>query len=53
VFDAVFKMKECIVHTLVNLKKESNAVIFANGKLIPLQAWRGPKGSRRLRPADF
>jgi len=24
-----------------------------NGKAIPLQAWRGPEGSRRLRLPDF
>jgi hypothetical protein len=23
------------------------------GKAIPLQAWRGPEGSRRLRLSDF
>jgi len=23
------------------------------GKAIPLQAWTGPEGSRRLRPPDF
>jgi len=24
-----------------------------NGKAVPLQAWTGPQGSRRLRPTDF
>jgi hypothetical protein len=23
------------------------------GKAIPLEAWRGPEGSRKLRPPDF
>ena len=26
---------------------------FKNGKAIPLQAWTGPEGSRRLRLPDF
>jgi hypothetical protein len=25
----------------------------AKGKAIPLQAWTGPEGSRRVRPQDF
>jgi len=27
--------------------------VKAKGKAIPLQAWTGPEGSRRLRLADF
>jgi len=27
--------------------------VFKKGKAIPLQAWRGPEGSRRLRLPDF
>jgi hypothetical protein len=27
--------------------------IFVTGKAIPLQAWRGSEGSRRLRLPDF
>ena len=27
--------------------------MFGKGKAIPLQAWTGPEGSRRLRLADF
>ena len=27
--------------------------LFAKGKAIPLQAWTGPEGSRRLRLPDF
>jgi len=26
---------------------------MGKGKAIPLQAWKGPKGSRRLRLPDF
>jgi hypothetical protein len=28
-------------------------IIKGKGKAIPLQAWTGPKGSRRLRLEDF
>ena len=27
--------------------------VFQKGKAIPLQAWTGPEGSRRLRLTDF
>jgi hypothetical protein len=27
--------------------------VFCKGKAIPLQAWTGPEGSRRLRLPDF
>jgi hypothetical protein len=27
--------------------------IYYNGKAVPLQAWTGPQGSRRLRPPDL
>jgi len=27
--------------------------LYGKGKAIPLQAWTGPKGSRRLRLPDF
>jgi len=35
--------------------KEFEKVIRGKGKgkAIPLQAWTGPEGSRRLRPPDF
>jgi len=46
-----------IGHTL---RKEAGAVnvetekdVKGKGKAIPLQAWRGPEGSRRLRLPDF
>jgi len=31
----------------------STAVEFNKDKAIPLQAWTGPEGSRRLRLSDF
>jgi len=27
--------------------------IYTNGKSVPLQAWSGPEGSRKLRFSDF
>jgi hypothetical protein len=33
---------------------ETDVIIFkVKGKAIPLQAWTGPEGSRRLRLPDF
>jgi len=32
---------------------KANATPLAKGKTIPLQAWTGPEGSRRLRLPDF
>jgi len=31
----------------------SKFIIHSKGKAIPLQAWTGPDGSRRLRLSDF
>jgi len=31
----------------------TNIIINKKGKAIPLQAWTGPEGSRRLRLPDF
>jgi hypothetical protein len=36
----------CILITLA-------AIIEKNGKAVPLQAWSGPEGSRKLRFPDF
>jgi len=33
--------------------KDSVVIIPVKGKAIPLQAWTGPEGSRRLRLPDF
>jgi len=40
------------------LKEEENHrenwdILMVKGKAIPLQAWTGPEGSRRLRLPDF
>jgi len=37
----------------VILMVEHNKVVKVKGKAIPLQAWAGPKGSRRLRLPDL
>jgi len=42
--------------TLVGLQRHRKKNIVnsrAKGKAIPLQAWTGPEGSRRLRLRDF
>jgi hypothetical protein len=37
-----------------NLKSDIDIRIYIKkGKVIPLQAWTGPEGSRRLRLPDF
>ena len=37
------------------LRKTASTTNFGKdkGKIIPLQTWTGPEGSRRLRPQDF
>ena len=40
--------KHCIAVTLTDYLKE-----IGKGKAIPLQAWTGPDGSRKLRLPDF
>ena len=50
-----------IFHTLKNLAYENNdrpkkfiyTCIYIKGKAVPLQAWSGPKGSRKLRFPDY
>jgi len=37
---------------MVQLADHCNTLSL-KGKAIPLQAWTGPEGSRRLRPPDF
>jgi hypothetical protein len=32
---------------------ETNASVCDKGKAIPLQAWKNPEGSRRMRLPDF
>jgi len=36
-----------------NPKVDYNKILRGKGKEIPLQAWTGPEGSRRLRLPDF
>ena len=35
------------------LTKNDNKITFNKGKAVPLQAWSGPEGSRKLRFPDF
>jgi hypothetical protein len=41
------------VHTLLFYSFKIHFNIISKGKAIPLQAWTGPAGSRRLRLPDF
>jgi len=34
-------------------KNVTHPILFDKGKAIPIQAWTGPEGSRRLRLPDF
>jgi hypothetical protein len=40
-------------HTNKQTNKQTNAVKAGKGKVVPLQAWTGPEGSRKLRFPDF
>jgi len=44
-----------IGHILIDVDKNGDPLyeIKVKGKAIPLQAWTGPEGSRRLRILDF
>jgi len=43
-------MSKCLCRLLNGLLKTVDQI---KGKAIPLQAWSGPEGSRRLRLPDF
>ena len=34
-------------------KPEFNLCMYSKGKVVPLQAWSGPEGSRKLRLPDY
>jgi hypothetical protein len=38
---------------VLRMSKECSKHVKGKGKAIPLQAWTGPEGSRRLRLPDF
>jgi hypothetical protein len=42
-----------MVIVIINFYVLFPSVFDGKGKAIPLQAWTGPKGSRRLMPPDF
>jgi hypothetical protein len=51
-------MKKTMIRTLVDLQLDAqNSYLFTynkgKGKAVPLQAWTGPEGSRKLRLPDF
>jgi len=37
----------------MQLEKSKRFYVAKNGKAVPLQAWTGPEGSRKLRLPDF
>ena len=43
----------CMYVSMYALMSERTYVCLQQGKAIPLQAWTGPEGSRRLRLPDF
>jgi len=49
----------CLYHTTAGEKQyrapghQGDYILEGKGTAIPLQAWRGPEGSRRLRLPDF
>ena len=43
----------CILFNGENISFDASLVIYIEGKAIPLQAWSGPEGSRKLRFPDF
>jgi hypothetical protein len=42
-----------VVITITNKRTYNDQKSYIKGKAIPLQAWTGPEGSRRLRLPDF
>jgi hypothetical protein len=41
------------VHQLVNKKNFDDIKMHGKGKAVPLQAWSGPEGFRKLRFPDY
>jgi len=41
------------IYCNVKMKVDLTSSTYVNGKAIPLQAWTGPDGSRRLRLPDL
>jgi hypothetical protein len=41
------------IQAIYSAKTSQHLVKVVRGKAIPLQAWRDPEGSRRLRLSDF
>jgi len=42
-----------ILRTIFKAIRRKKCIMQVKGKAIPLQAWTGPEGSRRLRLPDF
>ena len=48
----MYRSKHVVTH-LYNTKRLVVLMVNSKGKAVPLQAWTGREGSRRLRPSDF
>ena len=46
-------LRELVINTFPIYTSISNAAVRNIGKSVPLQAWSGPEGSRKLRFLDF
>jgi hypothetical protein len=42
-----------VTTSLGTVKLQYDALSFSKGKAVPLQAWNGPEGSRKLRSPDY
>jgi hypothetical protein len=55
-FGATISLEALVINcqtTRCHIPEGSNLCIHVYGKAVPLQAWNGPEGSRRLRFQDF
>jgi hypothetical protein len=46
---AVYRVKFTFTHEV----HAAYYIFYVKGKVVPIQAWTGPEGSRRLRLPDF
>ena len=46
-------MHGATIKIILSYNPASHSLLKGKGKAVPLQAWTGPEGSRRLRLPDF
>jgi len=49
----MFSLNLGISHKVQNVREVCTQQMLGKGKAVPLQAWSGPEGSRKLRFPDF